>query len=122
MALTWKDIDLARGTFTVRHSLSCLKDEKRFVLNEPKTHSSRRTVPLPYGLVIMLSNHRVRQLEQGFAELVFCSRTGNPAHQRTIVHEAFKPALERARLDRSTQLYDLRYTHATLLLLAFIPR
>jgi integrase len=118
LALTWKDVDLAKGTLTVRHSLGWLKGEKRFVFNDPKTASSRRTVPLPYGLVKLLSEHMTAQFEKGFTELVFCTRAGDPAHQRVIVQEAFKPALVRAGLSKETRLYDLRHTHATLLLLA----
>ncbi len=118
LALTWKNVDLAKGTLTVRHSLGWSKAEKRFLWNEPKTPSSRRTLPLPHGLSVLLSEHMTMQHEQGFDEMVFCSRTGNPAHQRTIVQEAFKPALDRAGLKSSTRLYDLRHTHATLLLLA----
>lgn len=117
LGLTWKDIDLAKGTLTVRHSLSWDKDVKRFVLQEPKTPLSRRTIPLPYGLVKLLSEHMTVQQEQGFGEMVFCSRTGNPPHQRTIVQEAFKPAIIKAGLNKATRLYDLRHTHATLLLL-----
>lgn len=118
LALHWKDVDLGAGTLTVRHSLGWLKGEKRFVLNDPKTPSSRRTVPLPYGLVKLLSEHMTAQYERGFTGLVFTTRLGDPAHQRVIVQEAFKPALEKAGLAKETRLYDLRHTHATLLLLA----
>jgi len=118
LALTWKEVDLAKGTLTVKHSLGWLRGEKRFVFNDPKTASSRRTVPLPYGLVKLLSEHMTAQFEQGHTELVFTTRAGDPAHQRVIVQEAFKPALVRAGLDSTTRLYDLRHRHATLLLLA----
>ncbi len=118
LALTWRDVDLAKGTLTVKHSLGWIRGEKRFVFNDPKTPSSRRTVPLPYGLVKLLSEHMTAQFEQGHTELVFSTRAGDPAHQRVIVQEAFKPALVRAGLGKETRLYDLRHTHATLLLLA----
>jgi len=118
LALTWRDVDLAKGTLTVKHSLGWIRGEKRFVFNDPKTPSSRRTVPLPHGLVKLLSEHMTVQLEQGHIELVFSTRAGDPAHQRVIVQEAFKPALVRAGLAKETRLYDLRHTHATLLLLA----
>ena len=118
LALTWKDIDLARGTLTVSKSLGWLKGEKRFVFNDPKTPASRRTVPLPFGLVRFLSEHMTRQYDLGFRDLVFTTRAGDPSHQRVIVQEAFKPAIRRAGLKEDTRLYDLRHTHATLLLLA----
>lgn len=118
LALTWKDIDLAKGTLTVQHSLGWLKGEKRFIFNEPKTASSRRTLPFPHGLIKLLSEHMTAQFDRGFNGLVFTTRAGDPSHQRVIVQEAFKPALERAGLSKETRLYDLRHTHATLLLLA----
>ena len=120
LALSWKDLDLAKGTLTVQHSLGWLKGEKRFVLNDPKTASSRRTLPLPFGLVKLLSEHMTAQFDRGFTDLVFTTRAGTPSHQRVIVQEAFKPALVRAGLSKETRLYDLRHTHATLLLLAGI--
>lgn len=118
LALTWRDVDLGKGTLTVRHSLGWVKGEKRFVFNNPKTPSSRRTVPLPFGLVRLLSEHMTEQFGRGHADLVFCTRAGTPARQRVIVQEAFKPAIHRADLSGETRLYDLRHTHATLLLLA----
>ena len=60
------------------------------------------------------------QFDRGFTELVFTTRAGTPSHQRVIVQEAFKPALERAGLPKEIRLYDLRHTHATLLLLVGI--
>ena len=88
------------------------------MLNDPKTPSSRRTVPSPYGLVKLLSEHMTAQYERGFTELVFTTLLGDPPHQRVIVQEAFKPALVKAGLDKRTRMYDLRHTHATLLLAA----
>jgi integrase len=115
LALTWRDVDLVAGALTVRRSLGWVRGEKRFVFNDPKTPSSRRTIPLPLGLVRVLTDH----LEGAdLDDSVFRARSGNPAHQRTIVQEAFKPALERAGLSKDVRLYDLRHTHATLLLLA----
>jgi len=51
-------------------------------------------------------------------DLVFTTRNGTPGGHRPIVQEAFKPALRRAGLNESIRLYDLRHTHATLLLQA----
>jgi len=45
LALRWRDVDLAKGTLTVRRSVQWDKDKKKHVSNEPKTRSSRRTVP-----------------------------------------------------------------------------
>lgn len=116
LALDWTDLDLARGTVRVRRTLA--RVNKRWLFEEPKTKSSRRTVPLPLGLTAELSAHMSRQFEQGFQGLVFCNRDGGPSYESGIVHSAFKPALAAAGLPDEVRLYDLRHTHATLLLMA----
>ena len=59
------------------------------------------------------------QREQGFdGPLVFTSPTGAPKHEDGIVKDYFKPLLMKAGLPKTVRLYDLRHTHATLLLLA----
>lgn len=118
LALRWRDVDLAAGTLTVRRSVQWDKDKRKHVFNEPKTRSSRRTVPLPYGLTRILAEHMESVGGAKPDDLVFTTRNGKPGGHRTIVQEAFKPALGRAGLDRSIRMYDLRHTHATLLLVA----
>ena len=46
LAPTWPDIDLDRGTLTVRRSLVTVK-EHTLVFGEPKSQTSRRTIALP---------------------------------------------------------------------------
>lgn len=117
MALTWRDIDLGEARLTVRRGVRWVKGTG-WVFSDPKSRSSRRTIPLPAGLVQVLSCHMDKQCELGFTDLVFCTIDGQPKHQRGIVEHAFKPALSRAGLPKEIRLYDLRHTHATLLLLA----
>lgn len=116
LALTWRSVDLGRGTITIRQSLSRVNG--RWLFNEPKTPSSRRSIPLPHSLLQPLAEHLTAQRELGFTELLFCNVDGDPIHERGIVSGSFKPALERAGLPSSVRLYDLRHTHATLLMLA----
>lgn len=116
LGLQWPDIDLVRGAVSVRRTLARVNG--RWLFEEPKTKSSRRTVPLPLGLTAELSDHLSRQLELGFTDLVFCNRNGGPSYERGIVQCAFKPALTAAGLPSEVRFYDLRHTHATLLLMA----
>jgi integrase len=63
LALTWKDIDLDRGTVTIRASLEQLRaDQLR--RKEPKTRAGRRPVTLSPWLIAELRAHRLRQQEQ----------------------------------------------------------
>ena len=117
LGLYWTDIDLAKETLTVRRGLRRIKD--KWLIDEPKTPNARRTVPLPLSLVSLLSDHMAAQLEQGIDEpLVFTSPNGGPKHEDGVVKDYFKPLLKKAGLPKSVRLYDLRHTHATLLLLA----
>ncbi|KKB99594.1 tyrosine-type recombinase/integrase [Mycolicibacter arupensis] len=63
--LRWRDIDLAKGQMTVRHTLSRVDGE--LVLTEPKTDRSRRRIPLHSGLVTQLKAHRKRQVAEQLA-------------------------------------------------------
>ena len=91
-----------------------------FVLAEPKTARSRRTIHLP-GLVV-LRDHRVRQLEERMAagpawqdlDLVFCTTVGTPIVARDV-SRAFAYLLRRADLP-PTRFHDLRHSAATLML------
>lgn len=117
LGLYWTDLDLAKGTLTVRRGLRRLKG--KWVFDEPKTPSARRTLPLPSSLIGLLSTHMGTQHQLGFdGPLVFTSPTGAPKHEDGIVKDYFKPLLKKAGLLDTVRLYDLRHTHATLLLLA----
>lgn len=73
LGLQWPDLDLARGTVSVRRTLARVNG--RWLFEEPKTKSSRRTVPLPLGLTTELSEHMSRQLELGFTNSFFAIGT-----------------------------------------------
>jgi integrase len=82
LALTWADLDLIQGAMDVRRSLSQVKGE--FILKEPKSKSSRRTVSLPPFVVSALRDHRAAALKAGLiTSPVFCTRTGNHLDKKT---------------------------------------
>lgn len=117
LGLYWTDLNLAKGTLTVRRGLRRLKG--KWVFEEPKSPSARRTLPLPSSLISLLSAQMEMQRELGFdGPLVFTSPTGAPKHEDGIVKDYFKPLLKKAGLPNTVRLYDLRHTHATLLLIA----
>jgi integrase len=124
LALKWSDIDLKKGTATVRRAI--VWSQKKGVgwhFDEPKTSRSRRTIPLPASTVKALIEHRRRQGEERLRVgsewqdhgLVFTTKFGSPIDIPTLTKQWFKPALSKAELP-VFRLYDLRHTHATLLL------
>ena len=112
IALRWTDLDLPGDRLMVQRKATRVGG--RWLYEEPKTSKSRRTIDLPQEITKLL-NERVRD-----GDLVFSNGRGEPPDLRTVTLYHFKPALERAGLPISIRLYDLRHTHATLLLLAGI--
>jgi len=108
--LRWSDVDIIGRRLHVQRTAT--KVEGRWVFNPPKTAKGRRQIDLPDGLASLLADH-IRDGVQ-----VFTNFSGKPFSQRTVLEHHFKPALKRAELPGTLRLYDLRHTHASLLLLA----
>ena len=85
-ALQWKDIDLEKGTATIQRALVWHRKGGGWHFGQPKTSTSRRTIPFPISIVEKLKAHRIKQLEErlklGAAwqnnNLVFPSEVGSP--------------------------------------------
>jgi len=122
LALKWSDVDLEEARISVRRSIAFRKDGWRF--NEPKTASSRRTIPVTAATIDALRVHRRHQSESRIRhadvwrdyDLVFSSEIGEPLDRKNLYRKPFKTLLKRAGLP-PIRLYDLRHTCATLLLL-----
>lgn len=84
LALTWEDIDLHKGTLTVRRSLA--QTDQGFEVKEPKTAASRRTVALPDLAVSVLTQHKAAMLKAGLLSApVFCTRQGGYLHKHNVL-------------------------------------
>jgi integrase len=118
LGLTWPDVDVERGSLTVRRALQRLpKRLGGVVLVEPKTDRSRRTVHLAPGTVAVLAEHRARQANDRLApreRFVFTGITGRPLDGSVVNHQ-FHRALSHAGLP-NVRVHDLRHTAATHLL------
>lgn len=120
LGLSWDDVDLDHGAVKVRRVLA--RQAGRYVFTQPKSRTSRRTIPLPDVCVEAIRAHRRRQLEERMAAgslwddwgLVFTTPTGSPL-SRTDVSRRFGRLLEGAGLPHR-RLYDCRHTAASLLL------
>lgn len=84
LGLRWEDVDLDAGTLTVQYALTRVAG--KYVLDDPKTARSRRTLALPAWAVTVLRDHRRRQLEERVAAgrgtedgLVFVTAPGHPS-------------------------------------------
>jgi len=143
LGLSWSDVELDAGRLHVRRQLEQRKwqhgcaDPDRcadrgahcpertgggLVLAELKTRQSRRTLPLPEPLIVILRKHRQHQREARIhagtmwhdSGLVFTNRVGRgiaPAD-----HSLHWTAFLEAAGVRPARLHDARHTAATLLL------
>ena len=60
IALQWSDIDFVKGILTV--SKSCHDGKEGLIIDEPKTVTSRRVIPLPKQLVPILKGIKKRAI------------------------------------------------------------
>lgn len=121
LGLHWDNIDLDAGTLRVTHALQRVKGEGLQRV-EPKSESSRRTIPLPALVVESLRQHRLRQKQEAAwgrkrwqdTEFVFTTKIGTPLDAQRLQIE-FKELLKRAGLG-DKRFHDLRHSCASLLL------
>lgn len=102
-----------------------VRHNNQWSFKEPKTSRSRRTVILPASLIHNLIIHKQKQIIQKLSakevwednDLIFCGQFGTPLSIPNLTYRYFRPILKAAGLPQ-IRLYDLRHTHATLLLMA----
>ncbi len=110
LALRWSDVDFEAGTLTVSRSCHDGKnDSGRWVrmVEEPKTTSSKRVIPLPRGILELLYGIKNR----GLGEEVICNENGSGVCVRSY-QNSFRLLLRRAGV-RIMGFHSLRHTFAT---------
>jgi integrase len=124
LGLPWRDLDLDLASLSVTQVLYKRKGVCQF--KEPKTEHSQRRLNLSPSLALFLREYRTeRQAERLLLgkmlsedDLVFGSVDGTPMDPGTLTHN-FTRIAWRAGL-AGTRFHDLRYTFASLMLLAGI--
>ncbi len=115
LGLTWADIDFNKGTVQITKAAKHTKEKGAF-LDEPKTTSARRWIYIDIPLIEMLK----RMKKSSFSIFVFPNRKGQLNYPSKLKY-LFKKVLKIAKIDRYFRLYDLRHSHASLLLEKGIP-
>ena len=124
LALTWADIDFARGTVAVRRTLTPSRGGAWTIGDGPKSAKGRRSIPLAEATLAALRSHRARQTERRLLlgpdwhdlGLVFDRGNGEPCRPATV-QARFERAVARAGVTPLTP-HGMRHTMATLLLAA----
>jgi integrase len=127
LGLRWQDVDLDRRVVHVRHALARVDGE--LMLVEPKSVTSRRSVPLPAFAAAALAAHRARQAAEElprqpvppdpFCDLVWTTTLGTPLDGISVTRR-FQRVLKGAGLPRQ-RFHDLRHACASYLLAAGVP-
>ena len=104
MALQWSDIDFTKGILTV--SKSCHDSKNGLIIDEPKTVTSRRMIPLPKQLLPILKLWKKRS---GSPFVV--SSNGKPILVRSY-QRSFELLLKKLNISHKG-FHSLRHTFAT---------
>jgi integrase len=121
LGLRWRDVDLKKGTLSIRQTLVEVNGYVSF--GQPKTKSGRRTIELDSTCIAALTAHRDAQTFRRKAvgdawrdhDLVFTTADGNWISPRNVGRE-FYAIVKRTTLPRLS-VHGLRHTCATLMLL-----
>ena len=121
LGLKWQDIDWEKQTISIEKTLTYLKGE--FILEEPKTKGSCRTIPLFPEAVEVLKRWKKQWLEERIklgadwpnTDLVFPSEAHTPMNPRNFLR-TLKSILKEAGLSPDITIHSLRHTYATILL------
>lgn len=125
--LRWTDVDFNEGTLTVARSRVEIGTTSIVVENEPKTQSSRRTLPLDEGLVGVLKRASARQAQEklalgaGYMDSGYVASTeaGQPYTPGVLTHMWHDLAVSAGV--RRIRLHDARHSCGTALHLRGVP-
>ena len=104
IALKWKDIDLQKGLLTV--SRSCHDTNCGIILDEPKTVTSRRIIPIPKQLL-----PKIKNINKNSKSEFVVSADGNAVAVRSY-QRSFELLLKKLNIPHRG-FHSLRHTFAT---------
>ena len=104
IALRWSDIDFTKGLLTV--SKSCHDSKDGIIIDEPKTATSRRMIPLPKQLLPILKGTK-KKSDSPFV----VSANGKPVSVRSY-QRSFELLLKKLKIPHKG-FHSLRHTFAT---------
>ncbi len=109
-ALQWKDIDLEKRILTVRKTMQRIQlptaaSKTKLIITEPKSESSKRQIPIPECVLLMLKKFKGKDDEY------VISGTDKPIEPRTMQYR-FSKILNNAKLP-SVHFHSLRHIFAS---------
>lgn len=128
LALTWNDVDLDKATVSVNKSVKLVgvpdkegNKQYKTIVQEPKTKSSIRVVPIPKVALDVLKQHKKIQLEERIKagelyindNIVFANPLGCYTNESNL-RKIYKKLLSEAKI-KEVKFHSLRHTYATTL-------
>jgi integrase len=114
------DVDFGRRTVSVRTTLMPVHrfddEPTRLVEGPPKSEAGNRTIPIPGWLCDDLAEMLAKRGSRDRHEWLFLSYAGNPVNRDIFRSKVLRPALRAAGLPETVRTYDLRHSHASLLI------
>lgn len=109
-ALEARHVDLAAGTVRVEQAWKRLPG-KGFVIGDPKTQRSKRTVNAAVPALVAVEPLLRRPRDQ-----VFLTHSGGPVRHANFFNNVWRPTCERAGFDPHPRIHDARHSHASWLI------
>lgn len=109
LGLRWEAVDLDDAVLHVRQQWARSRE-----LTAPKTKAGVRRVPLAPHVVTMLRKHKLASKFSTDGDYVFASKTGKPLEHRNVSRRGFEAARDKAGLNPSLSLHDLRHAFASM--------
>lgn len=128
LALTWNDVDLDNAKVSVNKSVKLVgvpdkegNKEYKTIVQEPKTKSSIRVVPIPKVALNVLKQHKKIQLKERVKagelyindNIVFANPIGGYINESNL-RKIYKKLLAKAEIEE-VKFHSLRHTYATTL-------
>ncbi|MGH9107799.1 MAG: tyrosine-type recombinase/integrase [Acidimicrobiales bacterium] len=114
-----RDVDFVRRTVSIRATLMPVHgyggEPWQMVEGPPKTEAGDRTVPIPAWLCDDLAAMLAARGDSERSSWLFQTRQRNPLHRDHFRENVVLPALRAAGLPTTVRTYDLRHSHASLL-------
>jgi integrase len=122
LALQWDAVDMTSGMVQVKQTIARI-GHQGFVVSEPKTAKSRRSIHLTRLALEALRKHRIHQRELRLAAgsawseqgWIFCNAVGKPIEADNLLRRSFWPLLHKAGLAQMP-FHSLRHRAASILL------
>jgi integrase len=104
-------VDVLHSRITVCETATDIGGKITF--GEPKTKTSKRTIPLARSIMAEVERHLAEYVEAGADALLFTTPAGNLVYRGMFWPHVWKPAVKKAGLD-GLRIHDLRHTYVSL--------